>query len=55
MKMMKTRRMRGADHIAGMGRRRMHIEYWWEIQKEIDHYEDQDVGEWLILKWILEK
>jgi hypothetical protein len=26
--------------------------YWWEIEKEIDHWEDQDVGGWTILKWI---
>jgi hypothetical protein len=32
----------------------MHIEYWWEIQKERNHYEDQDVRGWTILKWILE-
>jgi hypothetical protein len=24
----------------------MHIGYWWEIQKESDHWEDQDVGGW---------
>jgi hypothetical protein len=30
----------------------MHIGYWWEIQKERDHWEDQDVGGWAILKWI---
>jgi hypothetical protein len=28
----------------------MHIEYWWEIQKEIDHWEDQDVGGWTNIK-----
>jgi hypothetical protein len=33
----------------------MHIGYWWESQKERDHYEDQDVGVWTILKWILER
>jgi hypothetical protein len=31
----------------------MHIGYWWEIQKERDHWEDQDVGGWTILKRIL--
>jgi hypothetical protein len=36
-------------------RRGMHIGYWWESQKERDHWEDQDVGGWTILKWILER
>jgi hypothetical protein len=38
-----------------MGRRGMHIGYWWESQKEIDHWGDQDVGGWIILKCILER
>jgi hypothetical protein len=33
----------------------MHIGYWWEKQKIRDHWEDQDVGGWTILKWILER
>jgi hypothetical protein len=33
----------------------MHIGCWWERQNERDHYEDQDVGGWTILKWILER
>jgi hypothetical protein len=33
----------------------MHIGYWWEIQKKRDHWEDQDVGGWTILKRILER
>jgi hypothetical protein len=32
----------------------MHIGYWWESQKERDHWKDQNVGGWTILK-ILEK
>jgi hypothetical protein len=27
----------------------MHIGYWWERQKEGNHWEDQDVGGWTIL------
>jgi hypothetical protein len=38
-----------------MGRKGMHIGLWWERQKERDHWEDQDVGGWIIIKSILEK
>jgi hypothetical protein len=38
-----------------MGRRGMHIGYWWESQKERDHWKDQDVGALTVLKWILER
>jgi hypothetical protein len=33
----------------------MHTEYWWESQKVRDHWEDQDVCGWTILKWIFER
>jgi hypothetical protein len=46
--------MRWAGHVAQMRRKRMHIGYWWEDQKERDHYEEQDVGGWTMLKWFLE-
>jgi hypothetical protein len=32
-----------------------YIGYWWESQKERDNWEDQDVGEWTTLKWILQR
>jgi hypothetical protein len=35
--------------------RGMHSGFWWEGQKERDHYEVIDVGGWIILKWIVEK
>jgi hypothetical protein len=31
-----------------------HIGVWWESQKERDHYNDLDVGGWILLKWILD-
>jgi hypothetical protein len=37
------------------GRRGMNAGYWWQSQKERDHYEEQNVDRWIILKWILEK
>jgi hypothetical protein len=50
--MIKSRRMRWTGHVARRGKNGMHIGYWWENQKEKDHYEDedQDVGGWTILK-----
>jgi hypothetical protein len=55
IRMNKSRRRRWPGHVERMGRRGMHIGYWWEIQKKRDHWEDQDVGVWTILKWILER
>jgi hypothetical protein len=53
--MIKSRRMKWAGNVARMGRRRIHIGYWWESQKKRDHWEDEGVGGWTILKWILER
>jgi hypothetical protein len=52
--MIKSRRMRWAGHVARVERRGMHIRYWWESQKEGDHWEVEDGDGWTILKWILE-
>jgi hypothetical protein len=46
-------RLRWAGHVARTRRRGMDIGYWCESQKERDHYEDQDVGGWIILRQIL--
>jgi hypothetical protein len=48
--MIKSRRMRWAEHVARMGEKRNDVGYWWESQKGRDHWEDQDVGGWTILK-----
>jgi hypothetical protein len=43
IRMIKSRRMRWAGHVARMGRRGMHIGYWWESRKKRAHKEDLDV------------
>jgi hypothetical protein len=47
--------MRWEGHVARMGRRGIHVGYWWEYQKERDHWEDEDVGGWTIFKLILDR
>jgi hypothetical protein len=37
------------------GEKRSACRYWWECQKEKGHYKNQDVSEWIILKWILDR
>jgi hypothetical protein len=33
-----------------MGRREIHVEFWWESQKELDQKEDLDVDGRIILR-----
>jgi hypothetical protein len=51
--MIKSRRMKFAGHVARMGKKRNAYRIF--VGKERDHWEDQDVGWWTILKWILER
>jgi hypothetical protein len=37
-----------------MEKREINIGYWLKSQNEREHYEDQDVGGWIILGWIPE-
>jgi hypothetical protein len=37
IRMIKSKRMRWAEHVARMRRRGMHIAYLWGSQKERDH------------------
>jgi hypothetical protein len=53
--MINSRRMRWAGHVSRMGEKRNAYGIFVEIQKERDHWEDQDVGGWTILKWISDR
>jgi hypothetical protein len=37
IRMIKSRRMKLARHVARMGRRGTRIDYWWESQRERNH------------------
>jgi hypothetical protein len=37
IRIIKSRRIRWAGHVARMGRRGTRIDYWWESQRERDH------------------
>jgi hypothetical protein len=37
IRMIKSSRIRWKGHVPRIGKRGMHIGYWWETQKEIDH------------------
>jgi hypothetical protein len=51
IRIIKSRRMRWAGHVARMEKIGTRIDHWWDR----DHYEDQDVGRWIILRWIWER
>jgi hypothetical protein len=50
IRIIKSMRIRWENHVARMGRRGTRIDYW----RGRDHSEDQDVGGWIILGWILQ-
>jgi hypothetical protein len=51
---MKPKKMSWAGQVALMGEKR-NAGYWWESQKERDHYKDQNVGRWILVQSILER
>jgi hypothetical protein len=53
IRIIKSRTMSWAGHVAQCGIRGRHARIWWESQEERDHWEDQGVGGWKILKWMI--
>jgi hypothetical protein len=49
IRIIKSRRMTWAGHVARLERRGVSIGFWWESRKERDDYKDQDVRGWIIL------
>ena len=54
-RVIKSRRMRWAEHVARMGRGKVHTEFWWGNLRNRDHSEDPGVGGRIILKLIFRK
>jgi hypothetical protein len=53
IKMIKSKRLRWAGHVARMRQKRNAYRLW--VGKPEGKRPDQDVGGWTILKWILER
>jgi len=49
VRVIKSRRLRWAGHVARMGEERGCIGYWWGNRRERDHWGDLDVDGWIIL------
>ena len=54
-RVMKSRTMKWAEHVARMGRVKMYTGFWWRNLRERDHLEDPDVDGRIILRWFFRK
>jgi hypothetical protein len=54
-RLIKSRRMSWAGHVASMGKREVHTGFWWEDLREGDHLGDPDIDRKIILKWIFKE
>jgi len=52
VRVIKSRRMRWAGHVANMGEERGCIGSWWGNRREGDHWGDLGVDGWIILELI---
>ena len=52
VRVIKSRRMRWAGHVAPMGRGEMYTGFWWGNLRDRDHLEYPGVDGKIILRWI---
>ena len=55
VRVVKSRRMRWAGHVARVGEGRVCTGFWWGNLRERDHLGDPDVDGRVILRWIFRK
>jgi hypothetical protein len=55
IRVIKTRRMRWAVHVAYMGRGEVHAGFWSGNLRERDHFVDLGMDGRIILKWFFKK
>ena len=55
VRVIKSRRIRWAGHVARMGRREAYTGFWWGILRERDYLGDPWVDGRIKLRWILRK
>jgi len=52
VRVIKSRRMRWAGHVARMGKERGCIGSWWGNRREGGHWGDRGIDGWIILGWL---
>ena len=52
VRVIKSRRLRWAGHVARMGEEKGCVGPWWGTRRERDHWGDLGVDGWIILGWI---
>ena len=52
VRVIKSRRIRWAEHVARMGEERGRIGSWWGNRREREHWGDLGIDGWIILGWI---
>jgi hypothetical protein len=55
IRVIKSRRMRWAEHVALCGGGEVHIVFWWGNLSERDHLEEPEVDGRIILEWVYGK